>query len=303
MEQELTQPIRLDPPFEPEALRSLFPSDVVVEIARPALVVRGLYPEEQIYIARAVDKRKAEFATARVCARYALIRLGVKPCALVPQADRSPTWPPGVKGTISHTTGCCAVAVTTATDVLGIGLDVDQAEALDLELEKVVCTRSEQTWLDSLPASDRGNRNYGPRRCTTIAFGITHWPSKSIFFEVRASEACADGPPSRYIARSQPSPPWDFSLTNNSAKSNSSNRPFAITKEMSPFACTHIAARSASSGVRPLIPLRPPGSTTSSDDCSTSSETSNLSRANWEIGIICGEPSFIERKPPVFHSW
>ena len=156
MEQELTQPIRLDPPFEPEALRSLFPSDVVVEIARPALVVRGLYPEEQIYIARAVDKRKAEFATARVCARYALIRLGVKPCALVPQADRSPTWPPGVKGTISHTTGCCAVAVTTATDVLGIGLDVDQAEALDLELEKVVCTRSEQAWLDSLPASDRG---------------------------------------------------------------------------------------------------------------------------------------------------
>jgi 4'-phosphopantetheinyl transferase EntD len=143
-----------DPPFDPEIVRALFSRDVVVEIARPALIADELFPEELLHIARAVEKRKAEFAAARQCARRALARLGIAPCALVPLADRSPYWPAGVKGSITHTAGCCAVAVTTAPDIVGIGLDIEQGEGLDPKLERLVCTPAELAWLHRHP-SDR----------------------------------------------------------------------------------------------------------------------------------------------------
>ena len=38
-----------------------------------------LFPEEEDAIARAVDKRRREFTTARACARASLQRLGFEP--------------------------------------------------------------------------------------------------------------------------------------------------------------------------------------------------------------------------------
>ena len=38
-----------------------------------------LFPEEEAAIAKAVDKRRREFTTARACARAALARLGLPP--------------------------------------------------------------------------------------------------------------------------------------------------------------------------------------------------------------------------------
>jgi hypothetical protein len=49
----------------------------------PGLV---LFPEEEALVARAVDKRRREFRTARACARTALAALGVAPAPLLPDA-------------------------------------------------------------------------------------------------------------------------------------------------------------------------------------------------------------------------
>jgi 4'-phosphopantetheinyl transferase EntD len=142
-------------PFCPSVLRSMLGPRVAIAVAKPALVTEQLFPAERDYLARAVDKRKAEFGTGRVCARHALSMLGVAPAALVPDADRAPRWPPGILGSISHTAGCCAVAVTTTMHLAGLGLDVELDTPLDSDLEPLLCTSAEQAWLKSLDDPER----------------------------------------------------------------------------------------------------------------------------------------------------
>jgi 4'-phosphopantetheinyl transferase EntD len=143
-------------PIDRSILTSMLGDGVVVDIAAPVLVASGLFPDELQYIAHAVDKRKAEFGTARLCARRALGQLGVAPCSLLPNPDRSPRWPKGITGSITHTTGCCVVAVTNAPHVMGIGIDIEQDTPLQLDLESMICTATERAWLDRAEQRERG---------------------------------------------------------------------------------------------------------------------------------------------------
>jgi 4'-phosphopantetheinyl transferase EntD len=129
---------------------------VAVETARAETEVAVLYPEERAYVASAQAGRQVEFATARSCARAALARLGFPPGPLVPAGDRSPTWPSGAVGSITHSQGLCAVAVARATVVRSIGIDIESSTPLDCELEQLICTPAERRWLDSQHSSDRG---------------------------------------------------------------------------------------------------------------------------------------------------
>jgi 4'-phosphopantetheinyl transferase EntD len=121
----------------------------VVSMARPRLQDNQLFPDELQHVARAVQKRRAEFGTARVCARRALAQLGVRPCSLVPNLDRSPRWPPGIKGSISHAKNCCAVVVTNASEVIGLGIDIEEDTPLLVELMPMVCTLEERQWISA----------------------------------------------------------------------------------------------------------------------------------------------------------
>src|SRR5262249_40222461 len=111
---------------------------------RPRFIPSLLHPEELAAISNAVPKRQAEFATARVCARDALRRLGVAAGALVPYPDRSPRWPDGVVGSITHTEDQCAVVVCRSTEVRGLGLDIEQDTPLSPELLALICTKNER---------------------------------------------------------------------------------------------------------------------------------------------------------------
>ena len=121
-------------------VESLFDPSCVVETAVPALVDRELFADEHAHIALAVPKRRAEFGTARVCARRALTRLGVAPVSLVPTEDRAPLWPNGVVGSITHTSNCCAVVVASARAQRSLGLDIEQEKLLEPELLAMICT-------------------------------------------------------------------------------------------------------------------------------------------------------------------
>ncbi|MET0795278.1 MAG: 4'-phosphopantetheinyl transferase superfamily protein [Polyangiaceae bacterium] len=129
-------------------LASFFEQQVSVEVAPPQLQLEQLFPEERRYISAAVPKRQAEFATARVCARRALARLGVAPCSLLPGADRAPSWPDGIVGSIAHTQRVCAVAVAHRGQLSGVGIDVEDSRPLEPDLEYLVCTAAEIRWLD-----------------------------------------------------------------------------------------------------------------------------------------------------------
>lgn len=137
-------------------IAALFEDFVETAQAVPEPLEALLYPEERACIARAIAKRRAEFATGRVCARQALERLGVRPGPLLPHADRSPIWPAGIVGSISHTDGYCAVAVARTSRARGLGLDAERDSDLAADLEAVVCTSRERHWLDGQPAFERG---------------------------------------------------------------------------------------------------------------------------------------------------
>jgi 4'-phosphopantetheinyl transferase EntD len=137
-------------------LASLFACEVAVAHAVAAIVDDNLYADERDCIANAVPRRRAEFGTARVCARKALAELGFAPCSLAPYPDRSPRWPLGAVGSISHGDGLCAVAVALSSRAFGLGLDVERDIALDPDLESMTCTATERRWLDGWPGEQRG---------------------------------------------------------------------------------------------------------------------------------------------------
>jgi 4'-phosphopantetheinyl transferase EntD len=125
-------------------IASLFSSGVVTEEAAPALVDAQLFPEERAHISNAVPKRRAEFGTARVCARKALARLDMAAGPLVPHEDRAPRWPDGVVGSISHTQDYCAVAVARAQLMHSLGLDVEQDKLITPDMIALICTAAER---------------------------------------------------------------------------------------------------------------------------------------------------------------
>ncbi|WP_326640401.1 4'-phosphopantetheinyl transferase superfamily protein [Streptosporangium sp. NBC_01755] len=87
-----------------------------------------LFPEEEAVIARAVDKRRREFTTARHCARQALARIGLPPTPILPGERGAPGWPGGVVGAITHCVGYRAAAVSR--DALTVGIDAEPHEPL-----------------------------------------------------------------------------------------------------------------------------------------------------------------------------
>ncbi len=84
-----------------------------------------LFDEEEQQVARAVDKRRREFTTARACARRALAGLNIPPVPIETGDKGAPRWPTGVVGSITHCDGYRAAAVARATDVTAIGIDAE----------------------------------------------------------------------------------------------------------------------------------------------------------------------------------
>ncbi|GAA4806070.1 4'-phosphopantetheinyl transferase superfamily protein [Actinomycetospora chlora] len=132
------------------ALADLLPP-AVVAVARtdddPGAV---LAPAEEAAVARAVATRRAEFTTARACAREALTRLGA-PAVAVPVGERrAPVWPSGVVGAITHCAGFRAAAVAWSAEVRSVGLDAEPHVALPDGVLRVVTDAGEQAALAAL---------------------------------------------------------------------------------------------------------------------------------------------------------
>ncbi|HKQ62601.1 MAG TPA: 4'-phosphopantetheinyl transferase superfamily protein [Candidatus Polarisedimenticolaceae bacterium] len=133
-------------------LARLFPAGVVLSVSTLEGWVGALYPEEEARVRHAAPKRRREFTAGRVGARQALARLGVSPQPLPADVERRVIWPAGIVGSISHCDDLCAVAVARSETVASLGLDVERAEPLDANLVSLICSASERTHLDSLPA-------------------------------------------------------------------------------------------------------------------------------------------------------
>ncbi|MEM7675131.1 MAG: hypothetical protein AAF449_03910, partial [Myxococcota bacterium] len=113
-------------------------------------------PEEAVTVAKAVPHRVAEFATGRALARRLLGELGFAPGPLVARKDRSPDWPTGAIGSITHTKHIAIVAAARGGPNDALGIDVEPRESLNPELNSLICTPYEVRWLEQQPVQDRG---------------------------------------------------------------------------------------------------------------------------------------------------
>lgn len=109
----------------------------------------GIVPSASLQ--RSVAKRQAEYLAGRVCARAALQRLDGRDYVPATHEDRSPIWPAGIHGSITHGQGWAAAVVAAEGSCQGLGLD--QEALLDDEraerLMGEILTAAELERLDS----------------------------------------------------------------------------------------------------------------------------------------------------------
>jgi 4'-phosphopantetheinyl transferase EntD len=115
-----------------------------------------LFPGEQAVIARAVAGRRREFATARACARAALVRLGEPPAPILRGPRGAPQWPAGVTGSITHCEGYRAAAVARTSDAVALGLDAEPNETLPGGVPELIALEEERAQVAGLAASEPG---------------------------------------------------------------------------------------------------------------------------------------------------
>ena len=138
------------------AIRTLFPESVVVEDAVPSATTGSLFPEEEVVIARAIEKRRREFTAGRVCVRRAFAKLGLPEIAVPNDERRAPIWPDAVVGSISHTGDYCAVVVARRDAVRAVGLDVEKDEGVAERLWERICTEEELSFVRAEDEDARG---------------------------------------------------------------------------------------------------------------------------------------------------
>ncbi|MEM6992283.1 MAG: 4'-phosphopantetheinyl transferase superfamily protein [Myxococcota bacterium] len=137
----------------------LMPAAVVVREGRAADFgnpVEQLFAVEAALVAKAVAKRRDEFAVARILARRGVVALGgvAEP---IPKGDRGePVWPHGYVGSITHAAGRCAAAVARSESVRALGIDAEDDSPLSDAVAPVVCSAAERQWLATRPNADRG---------------------------------------------------------------------------------------------------------------------------------------------------
>lgn len=123
----------------------------------------ALLEEERVLVERAVPKRQRQFAAGRGCAREALAQLGVDSRSLVigRTEKRAPIWPEGFAGSITHTEGHCAAAVTRIGPILSVGIDVERRGALQDKILERICSPDEREALAAIAAADPEDRSLG----------------------------------------------------------------------------------------------------------------------------------------------
>lgn len=106
-------------------IEEILPEAAAVAEARGETDRQALLPEEEALVGRAVEKRRAEFAGGRACARTALALLDCDPAPILAGERGEPLWPAGVVGSITHCAGYRGAAVARAAELRSVGIDAE----------------------------------------------------------------------------------------------------------------------------------------------------------------------------------
>lgn len=91
-------------------------------------------------------KRRAAFLAGRACARAALQQLTGIDSPVPRSHDRSPAWPAGITGSITHTDGFIAAVVAHRRGFV-IGIDAERVERTERDVSRRILTDAEAEWV------------------------------------------------------------------------------------------------------------------------------------------------------------
>jgi 4'-phosphopantetheinyl transferase EntD len=180
-------------------IEEILPADVAVATTREDILDIPLFPQEEALVARAVEKRRREFTTARACARAALLDLGLSPQPILSGERGAPLWPAGVVGSITHCDGYRACVVAHDAVWASIGIDAERNEPVPDGLLGDIALARERELLGGL-ARER------PRSAGTACCSASRSPSTRPGFRWRTDGSASKTPRSRSTRR-DPSPP------------------------------------------------------------------------------------------------
>jgi 4'-phosphopantetheinyl transferase EntD len=104
-----------------------------------------LLPDDAVTSTSAKTRRAS--GAARVIAREFLAGAGCENCAIPKAPSGAPIWPSQIVGSLAHDSYVAVAAVAPHCEFAGIGIDIEPAEALPIELLKIIATPSEQSAL------------------------------------------------------------------------------------------------------------------------------------------------------------
>lgn len=139
-------------------IETLLPPGIAAVSKRQDIADVPVFAEEEALIEGAVAARRAEFATARACAREALRQIGEPAGPILRGPKREPLWPAGIVGSITHCIGYRAAAIGRSADVLTIGIDAEPHDALPERIVERVLDAEERNWIAAAPAGIHWDR-------------------------------------------------------------------------------------------------------------------------------------------------
>jgi len=138
------------------ALAGLFPLGVAAAELNEPGDLSSLLPAEALHVGGSAPARSREFAAGRECARRALTHFGIEGLPVLVAPDRTPVWPAGFVGSITHTRGFAAAVAGERSRFRGLGIDSEVTGEVGKELWPKICGAQERLWLESLPCAERG---------------------------------------------------------------------------------------------------------------------------------------------------
>jgi 4'-phosphopantetheinyl transferase EntD len=146
---------------------------------------------EAACIADAVPKRRREFATARALAREGLERFfGLHDFNLLNDRNRAPIWPPGITGSLSHSSTRAWVALVDASYGT-IGIDGENRDGLERRLWHLILCNEEIAYLENLGTSIQERRAL-VIYCAKEALYKAQFPLTQKFVDFKAAQVRLD---------------------------------------------------------------------------------------------------------------
>jgi 4'-phosphopantetheinyl transferase EntD len=141
---------------EAPEIAGLFPPGVVAFETHGFRMADDLTVGERASLKGAIAARVNEFAAGRACAKAGLGTLGWSNVSIPAGDDRTPTWPQGAIGSITHIDDYCVSVVARKGALLSLGIDAEHIGRVTEDLWPILMCDSE---LDALAACDDSERD------------------------------------------------------------------------------------------------------------------------------------------------